>query len=68
AWQHGETYRLRVTANGTNIHATISDGTNTEHLQWTDEAAYMHGQIGLCSWYGSHTRFTSVRVQPVSED
>ncbi len=68
AWQHGESYRLRVTVKGATIDATISDGSHTERLQWTDEVPYMHGQIGLCSWHGSHTRFTSVSMQPISED
>jgi hypothetical protein len=33
-------------------------------LTWTDEEdAYLHGQIGLSTFQGSHTRYEGIRVK-----
>lgn len=65
AWQHGKAYHLQVQAQGALLTATVTDGDQTAALRWTDDAApYLHGQIGLSTWYGSHTRYLKVAVSP----
>lgn len=67
AWAHGRTYTLTITAKGSTLHAEITDGEQTQRLEWTDDDPLLRGQIGLCAWNNSHTRFTAVSVQPVSQ-
>ena len=67
-WEHGRDYTLAVTAIGGEIHATITDGDSVQNLQWADTTPYLYGQVGLCSWHGSHTRFTAVAVGASGED
>ncbi|MBK9123671.1 MAG: ADP-ribosylglycohydrolase family protein [Chloroflexi bacterium] len=65
AWTHGRTCTLTVTASGSTIRAEVSDGENAQHLEWTDDFPLLYGQIGLCAWNNSHTRFTKVSLQPI---
>lgn len=67
-WQTDKNYQLQVTAKGNRIHAVISDGTNQAELTFEYTNPYLSGQIGLCTWHGSHTRFNSVSVSAISED
>ncbi|NOG50710.1 MAG: hypothetical protein HND48_15725 [Chloroflexi bacterium] len=67
AWTHGHSYTLTITAKGSTLHAEITDGEQTQRLEWTDDDPLLRGQIGLCAWNNSHTRFTAVSVQPVSK-
>lgn len=67
-WDTNKTYQLQVTAKGNHIHATISDGVSEAVLDFEDNSPYLSGQIGLCTWHGSHTRFNSVSVSAISED
>lgn len=62
-WQHGKTYTLRLAACGATLTALVSDGEQETALSWTDNDPYEHGQIGLSTWYGSHTQYLSVRVK-----
>ena len=63
-WQHGETYTLKITAQGNTLVASVSGHDRQEQtLQWADDQdAYRSGQIGLSVWHGSHTRFLTVKV------
>jgi ADP-ribosylglycohydrolase len=64
-WRHGETYTLKIVAQGNTLLATVSGDGQDGTLRWTDDAnAYLTGQIGLSVWHGSHTRFVNVRVSP----
>ena len=66
-WSEGETYTLAVQTNGDTLMATVTDAKGqSQSLTWQDEEqAYLHGQIGLSTWDGSHTRYLRVRVQPL---
>jgi len=60
SWQLGQRYRLAVAAVGPTLTINV-DGR--ELLRWTDETEpYLHGQIGLSTFSGSHCRFERVSV------
>lgn len=59
-WQHNQQYTLQIIAQDNHIHATIKNDEQHADLDWVDDKAYLTGQIGLCTWHGSHTRFSSV--------
>jgi ADP-ribosylglycohydrolase len=67
-WHLNKTYQLHIIASANRIQATIDDGTNQAELTWNDANPYLMGQIGLCTWHGSHTRFSAVRVDAISGD
>lgn len=59
-WQHGQSYRLGVTAAGNRLQVVVDD---VPLLSWADEdVPYLHGQIGLSNFSGCHTRFEKVKV------
>ncbi len=63
-WQLGQSYLLTAQAKGTQFSLML-DGELL--LTWEDESAsYLHGQVGLCNGPGSHTRFTTFRIEPVA--
>ncbi|MEQ8671604.1 MAG: ADP-ribosylglycohydrolase family protein [Aggregatilineales bacterium] len=64
-WELHQAYTLTVAVIGNVLTANISDGNTGQALTWTDPEPFLHGQIGLCTWHGSHTSFKSVSVQPV---
>jgi len=67
-WEHGRPYNVDVTVKGALLHVVITDSLrNQQELRWEDPQPYLHGQIGLSTGYGSHTRFVAVTMQPVSE-
>ena len=60
AWRHGARYRFQVLLNGPEISVVV-DGRPL--ILWTDaDAPYLHGQIGLSTIGGSHTRYERVAV------
>ncbi|MBK8031850.1 MAG: hypothetical protein IPK17_20685 [Chloroflexi bacterium] len=66
AWQSNTRYTLRLTVKDNSLTATVTapDGT-AQTLTWADDLRdYQHGQIGLSTWHGGHTRFESVRLTP----
>ncbi len=66
-WRPGVSYTLGLTACGRSLTARARAEDHACTLRWEDvEKPYLTGQIGLSSWYGSHTRFTEVRVGPDS--
>ncbi len=67
AWQHGSPYTVTITARGTQLTATVRGDAGEVALEWHDPAPYLTGQIGLSTWFGSHTRYESLRVMPVVE-
>ena len=67
-WQTDKSYQLHITAKGNRIHAQVDDGTNQADLNFEDISPYLSGQIGLCTWHGSHTQFNSVSISAISED
>ena len=65
AWQPGEHYHLIVKAQGNALTATIEnvDQTQSQSITWEDtDTPYRKGQIGLSTWYGSHTRYAMLQV------
>jgi hypothetical protein len=58
---------MKLAAAGADIYAAVSDGVDDQQVRWTDPAPYRRGQIGLCTWHGSHTRFTSLAMEPVPQ-
>ncbi len=67
-WDRDKPYQLQIIAKGNTLHATIDDGTKQAELIFEDESPYLSGQIGLCTWHGSHTQFNSVSVAAISEN
>ncbi|MBP8125007.1 MAG: ADP-ribosylglycohydrolase family protein [Caldilineaceae bacterium] len=66
AWRHGQRYRFQVLLNGPEISVVV-DGRPL--ILWTDtDAPYLHGQIGLSTFGGSHTRYERVAVSGRRED
>ena len=66
AWQSNTRYTLRLTVKDNTLTATVTapDGA-AQTLTWADDLRdYQHGQIGLSTWHGGHTRFESVRLTP----
>ncbi|MBK9746343.1 MAG: ADP-ribosylglycohydrolase family protein [Chloroflexi bacterium] len=66
AWQSNTPYTLRLTVKDNTLTATVTapDGA-AQTLTWADDLRdYQHGQIGLSTWHGGHTRFESVRLTP----
>jgi ADP-ribosylglycohydrolase len=64
-WQHGETYRLTVMANGAALSAQVDGGGESVALGWHDaDSAYLHGQIGFSTGQGGHTRYLNMEVSP----
>ncbi|MBK8031667.1 MAG: ADP-ribosylglycohydrolase family protein [Chloroflexi bacterium] len=66
AWQSNTRYTLRLTVKNNTLTATVTapDGA-AQTLTWADDLRdYQHGQIGLSTWHGGHTRFESVRLTP----
>jgi len=33
--------------------------------EWQDPAPYLTGQVGLSTWFNSHTRYETLRVCPL---
>ncbi len=65
-WQPNTRYtlRLRVKDNALIGVVTAPDGV-AQTLTWADDLRdYQHGQIGLSTWHGGHTRFEAVRLTP----
>lgn len=67
-WKTDKLYQLEITAKGNRIRATIDDGTHQAELTFEDAAAYLRGQIGLCTWHGSHTRFSAVSLEAITQE
>ncbi len=67
-WRHQTRYRLFVQLNGSAISISVAlvDGDQIDArplFLWTDpEPAYLHGQIGLANFGGSHTRYQRIVV------
>lgn len=65
-WTQNTVYQLSLTVEGDTLTgtATAPDG-QTQTLTWRDDTKpYLSGQIGLSTWYGGHTRYQRVRIQP----
>lgn len=61
AWEHGRRYRVEVNVDGPAIAVAVDE---QPLLHWVDpEAPYLHGQIGLSTFSGSHTRYERVAVR-----
>jgi hypothetical protein len=59
-WRHGETYRLKITAQGNTFTASVA---GADMLCWTDDdAPYRTGQVGLSAWHGGHTAYKTMRI------
>ncbi len=68
AWRHGERYTLKIAAQGANLRAEAAGPDGRQTLAWTDpDQPYLNGQVGLSTWYGSHTRYTEVRLSKVED-
>ncbi len=64
-WRHGETYRLTVTACGSELVALAEGGGQMAALRWTDDdTAYLTGQVGFTTGDGGHTAYLSLEVSP----
>lgn len=64
-WEHGNRYRLQVSARGNEFVATIEGDKETETINWQDtDAAYQNGQIGFSVWNNSHTAYHWLKVTP----
>lgn len=66
-WRHDEPYTLRITAQDERLVAEVNGEHRNARLEWTDSEPYLNGQIGLSTWYGSHTRCESLAVTPASK-
>ncbi len=55
AWELGQRYQLSVVAKGQVMQVTITGAGESVSLKWTDDEAYLNGQVGLGTWHGSHT-------------
>ena len=55
AWELGQRYQVSVETRGQAIQATITGSGQSVSLEWTDDDAYLNGQVGLGIWHGSHT-------------
>jgi len=66
-WQHGATYKLSLSVDGNNLQGQVTDSEgNQAEIGWQDsENPYLTGQVGLSTWYGSHTRYESVRIEGI---
>ncbi|MBN8638718.1 MAG: hypothetical protein J0M07_25615, partial [Anaerolineae bacterium] len=64
-WSCGQGYKLSILAWGNHVYATATASDGTEQtIEWQDrDSPYLNGQIGLSTWHGSHTRFTSVYLR-----
>ncbi len=66
AWQVGHTYTVSVSARGATLSVNVEGDGQTQSLTWTDpDRPYLHGQIGLSTWHGSHMSCTSLSVTPI---
>jgi ADP-ribosylglycohydrolase len=63
-WQHGTAVRLRLTAQANRLTLEARSDDQQATVTWHDPAPYLHGQVGLSTWYGSHTAYEGVRVSP----
>lgn len=65
-WQANTRYTLRLTVKDNTLTAVVTTPAGaTQTLTWADDRRdYQHGQIGLSTWHGGHTRFESVRLTP----
>lgn len=60
-WVHGKRYEIQIQAVRDTLAVRV-DGVL--RLEWRDEQEpYLHGQIGLSNWDGSHTRYERIRVR-----
>lgn len=66
-WQHGTPYTLTVTTQGDSLRAVVSGPEGAARLEWRDPSPYLHGQIGLSTWHGSHTCCEVLRMTPVTD-
>lgn len=64
-WELRRNYTLIISVSGNTLTVQVSDGQTDQTLTWVDPQPFLSGQIGLCTWHGSHTRFNSVVVQPI---
>ena len=63
-WQLGQSYLLSAQARGSQFEITL-DGNPL--LTWEDDSnPYLHGQVGLCNGPGSHTSYTTFRIEPLA--
>lgn len=63
AWQHNRSYTLTLRAVGGTITAQVSGDGISQTLTWQDDQVpYLHGQVGLATWHGSHTCCTELRL------
>jgi hypothetical protein len=54
-WQPGRAYDLHLQVEGARLRGWVKGGPE---LSWEDaDAPFLHGQIGLANFPGSHTRF-----------
>jgi ADP-ribosylglycohydrolase len=67
-WQYDQPYTLHIRAEGQHIHASIEGARQKAELAWVDEKAYLNGQIGLCTWHGSHTRFSAISFEAIDSE
>jgi len=59
-WQHHQTYKLTLRAQGSRLQAQVDDKTL---IDWVDDdGPYLHGQIGLSGFAGCHTRYEEIAV------
>ena len=63
-WLHGEAYELRLSLDGGRLLAHVGGHDKSASLTWQDASPYLHGQIGVSTWHGSHTRLTHIGVSP----
>jgi ADP-ribosylglycohydrolase len=67
AWQHGQTYTLRLAAKGATLEALVKDAAGQKcTLRWSDDAPYLTGQVGLSVWHGGHMGCRSIRLSGVT--
>ncbi|MGQ9849730.1 MAG: ADP-ribosylglycohydrolase family protein [Aggregatilineaceae bacterium] len=65
SWQHGTPVLLRFSAQGDRLTLEASSGDGQARLTWVDPTPYLHGQVGLSTWHGSHTAYEGLRVSPL---
>ena len=64
-WVLGQFYQLGAQAKGTELSIMV-DGQLL--LTWNDDSGpYLQGQVGFGNGPGSHTRFTTFRIEPVDQ-
>jgi ADP-ribosylglycohydrolase len=66
-WEHGQRYQLSVSVDGNKFDATVEGSGVSATLSWVDDTPLLNGQIGLGTWYGSHTAYHSLEVSSVEK-